>query len=393
MHDLDLLIIGAGPAGLSTALHLLKIDPSWADRLVVLEKAAHPRHKLCGGGVTAWGLQTLKDLGFQLPLPLPQAQIDDIRLLYDSRMIHVRGEPAFVVFQRAAFDAYLAIQSRRRGIQIRENETVKQLIPDDDGVTVETEAGRYRARVVVGADGSKGMTRRLVIPYDQPSRIARLLEVVHPASENAGPFLQRYATFDFSPARQDLQGYFWDFPAWVDGEPHANRGVYDSRFAPQRPRANLPGLLNQGLRTLGHDPQEVKLEGHPIHWFSPRSPLAMPRVLLVGDAAGVDPLFGEGIAPALGYGQVAAQEIQAAFAQRDFSFRTYRSNFLRSRTGRYLLLRWYVAWWSYRLSGHLWFMHALWSLGKALASTWPKPQPLYPPEEDTGKINPYAHET
>ena len=326
-------------------------------------------------------------------MPLHQARVDDIRLIYGSRIIHVRGEPAFVVFQRAAFDAYLANQSRRRGIQIHENETVKQVTTSENGVTVETGIGQYHAKVVVGADGSKGLTRRLVIPNDQPTRVARLLEVVHPASENDGPFRQRYATFDFTPVRQHLQGYFWDFPAWVGGKPHANRGVYDSRFAPQRPRADLPGLLDQGLLTLGQDPDEVKLEGHPIHWFSPRSPIAMPRVLLVGDAAGVDPLFGEGIAPALGYGQVAAQEIKSAFGQGDFSFRTYRSNFQRSHTGRYLLLRWYVAWWSYRLSGHPWFMHALWSLGKALASTWPKPQQLYPLEKEIDLTNSYIHES
>jgi len=35
-EDIDLIIVGSGPAGLSTALHLIKNDPSWGKRMVVL---------------------------------------------------------------------------------------------------------------------------------------------------------------------------------------------------------------------------------------------------------------------------------------------------------------------------------------------------------------------
>jgi flavin-dependent dehydrogenase len=75
MQAFPLIIIGAGPAGLSTALHLLRIDPAWADRLVVLDRAAHPRHKLCGGGVTRLGLGYLRGLGLPDPLPIPHAPV------------------------------------------------------------------------------------------------------------------------------------------------------------------------------------------------------------------------------------------------------------------------------------------------------------------------------
>ena len=63
VKQVDVLIVGAGPAGASTALHLLKIDPAWAERLVVVDKAVHPREKLCGGGVTQLGEQVLTGLG------------------------------------------------------------------------------------------------------------------------------------------------------------------------------------------------------------------------------------------------------------------------------------------------------------------------------------------
>lgn len=53
---MDILIIGSGPAGMSTALHLVQTDPAWAERILVIDRATHPRQKLCGGGLTRPGL-------------------------------------------------------------------------------------------------------------------------------------------------------------------------------------------------------------------------------------------------------------------------------------------------------------------------------------------------
>ncbi len=376
MQSIDLLIAGAGPAGLSTAMHLVKLDPSWADRLVVLEREAHPRHKLCGGGVTRFGLLALRELGFPLPLPLPQAPVTEARLVYNGRTVPVRRNPEFVVFQRAELDAYLAEQARRRGVQIIENMPVEALDRDESGVTVTTERSALRARVVVGADGSRGLIRKLVDGRAQPTRVARLLEVVTPASGQAAQFQDQFAVFDFTAAGQNLQGYVWDFPSRVGGRPSFNRGVYDARFRPQRPRAQLPRLLREARLGWGENNPQGQVEGHPIHWFSPRNKLSDPRLLLVGDAAGAEPLFGEGIGPALAYGRIAAQAVQSAFERQDFSFRDYRRRVLVSPLGRYLLIRWAVAWWSYRLSDRPWFISALWTLGRAVAALTPRGEPL-----------------
>ena len=48
--DTDLVIIGGGPAGLSTALHLQHLAPRLAERTVVLEAERYPREKICAGG-------------------------------------------------------------------------------------------------------------------------------------------------------------------------------------------------------------------------------------------------------------------------------------------------------------------------------------------------------
>jgi geranylgeranyl reductase family protein len=379
LDDFDLIIVGAGPAGTSTALHLLQMDAGWAGRMLLLEKAAHPRPKLCGGGVTRLGLGILRDLGLPFPLPLPQARVDDVRLQYRAHTIHARGSPQFVVFHRPELDAYLAEQARQRGAQIRENEAVTSFSIDREGVTVTTSHSTYRARALVAADGSKGIVRQTLERKAAPrphAHVARLLETVSNARQDSPLMTQRYARVDFTSTHDGLQGYCWDFPAWVGGQTASNRGIYDARVAVSRPRAHLPALLQEFLAST-HGNDTAPVEGHPIHWFSPRNRLAWARLLLVGDAAGADPLFGEGIAPALGYGQVAAQTLQAAFDTGDFSFQDYRKRVLSSKVGHYLYLRWAVAEGAYRLSEQEWFMRLAWVVGDGVARLWPELEDLY----------------
>ncbi len=352
--------------------------------MVLLDRAAHPRHKLCGGGVTRFGLQLLRGLDIPVPLPIPHAVVRDARFIYKNRTVHVYGNPEIVIFNRPEFDQYLAETARRRGAVIHENEKVVSLVRDSDGVTVTSEKAVYRAQVVVGADGSRGVTRNELVSAKASTRVARLLESVHSANENAPQFEDEYAIFDFTPANSELQGYTWDFPSRVNGLPHHNRGIYDARMSKKRVKASLPALLNRSLTEKGSPKNEVRIEGHPIHWFSPRTVMAGKRLVLAGDAAGAEPLFGEGIAPALGYGKKAAEAIIESFRNKDFSFNSYKRRILLSRLGFYLLLRWYIAWWSYRLSGHDWFMRILWKIGRGLTfSVTPRPFSSFP---DTGGL-------
>ena len=95
------------------------------------------------------------------------------------------------------------------------------------------------------------------------------------------------------------------------------------------------------------------------------------RVLLVGDAAGSDPLFGEGISIALGYGALAAAEIGEAFRRGDFSFRDYPTRVRGSSLGRSLFTRWFIAKVIYRMKWR-WFQMLLWRVMKlaVLAGGW-----------------------
>ena len=369
MEEIDVLIIGAGPAGVSTAMHLLQSDPLWSGRMVIIEKAVHPRDKLCGGGLTQLSFIVLQSLGINLPLSIPGVEINDVRLAFRGRTIHVRGKREFVVYHRPEFDAYLVKEARGRGIEIREGETVLDLLFDENCVLVKTDQNTYQAKVVVGADGSKGITRRVFNPSDPNRCVARLLGLRGNGESQAKHFSENYALLDFSPVVENLQGYYWEFPCRIDGKDFINYGVYDSRIYSSRKLASLREIFTRNLISQKIDPDQVQIEGHPIHLFTPRNPMSCPHLILVGDAIGAEPILGEGIAPALACGKIASEAITEAFIGNEFSFANYRGKILSSTIGGFLTERWMIAKFLYRFIRSPLIMHGFWTLGTFVEKT------------------------
>ena len=361
IEPIDLLIVGSGPAGISTALHLVHADPRWADRMLVIDKAIHPREKLCGGGVTRPGIAILSNLG--LTIKTPQIPIYQMQLAYNEQaFLFQEDTPFFHIIRRDEFDHWLVQRGRERGITIREGEAVTSINPQSDYVEITTEKATLHAKAVVAADGSRSLVRRK-LKWHSSECMARLLEVLTPEPQREARYFQEgIAVFDFSPLQYGLQGYYWDFPSLIQNRPVMNRGIFDSRVQPARPRADLKQILQAALLDRRHDLADYPLKGHPIHWFDRHSQFSRPRIILAGDAAGVDPMVGEGISFALGYGPIAAATIQDAFARQDFSFATYRDRILGDKLLKELPRRVAFARFVYSLK-QPWQIHLAWRLG------------------------------
>ena len=69
MESYDVIIVGLGPAGAATALNLNKLEPETEIKILVQEKAKHPREKICGGGVSAHSQALLTELDFKIRVP------------------------------------------------------------------------------------------------------------------------------------------------------------------------------------------------------------------------------------------------------------------------------------------------------------------------------------
>ncbi len=366
----DILILGGGPSGLSTALHLQQLAPHLAPRILLLEKEHYPRPKLCAGGLVADAEVLLQKLGLDVS-EIPHIDSDAAHFDFAGQglSLSMPGTHTLRIIRRDEFDAWLAHHARQRGITIREGVAVRQVIPDAEGVTVITSQGEaLRAQVVIGADGSNGITRRCVLPKD-PIYTARVLEVLTPIP-NSPDFADkgrrnRAAFFDFFPVPQGIAGYTWDFPTQVGGQPMRCWGIYDTNLLAGGPRPPLKEPLAAEMGRFGLNLNDYSLKGHPIRWFDPFNRMSVPRVLLVGDAVGADPIFGEGISMALGYGKVAAAELAQAFSRENFTFTGYRQRVLLSPLGATLIARWLIGVLIYTLRWK-WFQILLWRFLKPL---------------------------
>ena len=395
----SVMIIGGGPSGLSTALHLQQIAPHLTPSILILEKARYPRSKLCAGGLVIDAEILLARLGLDVG-EVPHVDADKIRFDFEGKGLNfrMRKRHALRVIRRDEFDNWLAEKAKSRGIEIREGVIVKNIIPDKDGVTIETDGETFHTQVVVGADGSNGITRRCVFP-NAPVYTARLLEVITPehnviarssvaattlapgahlpraqvpgSTGEQSPDKQEITTlasvarndkiayFDFFPVPSNIAGYVWDFPTQIKAQPMRCWGIYDTNILANSNRPQLKEPLAQEMTRLGFNLNDYELKGYPIRWFSPKNQMSVPRVLMVGDAAGADPLLGEGISIALGYGLLAAREISEAFQRNELSFNGYSHRVVRSALGRALLVRWAIAHFIYPLKWK-WFQILLW---------------------------------
>jgi flavin-dependent dehydrogenase len=114
-------------------------------------------------------------------------------------------------------------------------------------------------------------------------------------------------------------------------------GVADSRVLGRSGGQSVLSELRAIQALRGRSSSGVR--GAPMRWFDPTARHSQNRVLLIGDAAGAEPLFGEGISTALEFGILAADAVALALAESEFSFSRYDCDVIRTGLGRSLSMK------------------------------------------------------
>jgi flavin-dependent dehydrogenase len=334
------LIAGTGPAGLATALYLLRRRPDLKGQVIALERRRHPRPKVCAGGLIPKTMLALAEL--DLPLDVPAVSVRRGVARTEVGTVDYRGGGVLcTVVRRDEFDARLARAARQAGLEIIEDCRVGDVQTSADAVMVHATAGDFAADVLVGADGSGSRVREALFERDrQWVGRAVMLDVSAPAAR-AADFAATPYCFDFTCVSAGIRGYSWSFPCLIGGRPYLNVGIYDqcprAAVDPARAKAALLDALAQAFPDLPIPaPHQGGYKAFPIRWYAPQQSFVRGRVLLAGDAAGVDPLMGEGISCAFEHGKLAAQALDDFFGGKPDALAAYDAVLHRGAAARKL---------------------------------------------------------
>jgi geranylgeranyl reductase family protein len=308
----DAVVVGAGPGGSIAALVLARAGA----RVALVDKAAFPRDKACGDLIGPRGVRVLEELGVSVP---DAGQGADLLVAGPSG--NRSRLPAFggrsyaghgIVVPRLAFDDALrraAIASGAQPVRAR----ISAVEQDPGGpvrALIAGDGSRFAADVIIGADGALSPVARLAGMLDSGAALWGFAIRAYVPAEVPLPLL---VLLD-AERRRIFPGYGWLFPG-ADGAANVGIGV---GLGHQRQQAQLRGELDRFcsmLRAAGDlagDAQPGSVIGGWLRMGGTGTPPAAGNVLLVGDAAGlVNPLQGEGIAPAMVSARLAARAVLA----------------------------------------------------------------------------------
>lgn len=351
MKPFDVAIVGAGPAGSSTAIFLARRGYSVA----LIDKQQFPREKLCGDFVNPATWPTLRELGVE-----EEILSCNHETVTKFRMTSFSGEEAEVPLvtgdgvttsglsvRRFDLDYVLLQKAKSQGVTVYEGFRIKRLRRERAGWRLEADNSQFveglSARLLIGADGRNSW-------------------VAHRLGLGRAPMHGRSVGFQVrlkcsNQANGKVQIHL--FPGGYAGLVGLGDNAATLGFAVEKDRLRhhqpFEQLLDSCLSVNPHL-KEILRRGeiagearstYPVY-FSPRRSYT-DRALLVGDAARVnEPVTGEGIYFAMKSGQLAAKTVDQAFRKSDFSARHLRlyeqecRSAFAVRRGMNALIRWLI---------------------------------------------------
>jgi flavin-dependent dehydrogenase len=368
----DVAIIGGGPAGASTALHLVREQGIHPASVLLLDKATHPREKPCAGAVSAWGLDALSRI--DVPLSVPHVPMRGLRVVAGGGASGDSACPSLgAVVRRSEFDASLFFAARAEGVRAYDGEELVGLARAGGVFRLRTTRREIDARLVAACDGAGSRVRKL-LGIAEHARKGHLYVLETPPVPHDAGRPEGFCEFDLSPSDDGLEGYYWDFPTVIAGERAVSRGIYHANFTARR---DVKEKLARALARRGVDIARCTLKPFSTRPFTRGALLWQPGLLLVGEAAGIDATTGEGIAQAILFGALAARHLARALRTGHARFPGYARDVAASRMGRHLLQSAWLARRAYGPRGAAWRRFLARSeAARAAGAAWYEGRPL-----------------
>lgn len=292
MRGADAIIVGGGPAGSTCARKLRQAGLN----VLVLDRAAFPRSKLCAGWVTP---EALQDLELD-PSDYPHSFMTFDHLALHWKWVSVRPGTRQHSIRRYEFDDFLLRRSEATIVQhkvSRIREHGGEYVIDDE----------FRCKYLIGAGGTACPVYRNLF-HDLSPRNSSLQTAT---LEQEFAYDWRDPTCHLWFFGDGLPGYAWYVPK-AGG--YINVGLGGMADQLKRQGGHLRdywAMFTRRLRKLGLvDCDEYRPSGYSYYLRGNVGSVAKGTAYLVGDAAGLATVdMCEGIGPAIRSGLLAAAAI------------------------------------------------------------------------------------
>ncbi|WP_433418980.1 geranylgeranyl reductase family protein [Microtetraspora malaysiensis] len=325
-RDADVIVVGAGPAGSTTAFYLAQAGLT----VLLLEKTRFPREKVCGDGLTPRAVKQLIDMGVDIDAPgwirNRGLRVVGGGLRFELDWPELSSFPDFgLVRTRKDFDQIVADNAVRAGVTLLQGVNVTGPILDERsghvvGVTAKQDGEEvaFRSRLVVAADGNStrlSLAMGLHKRQDRPMGVAVRTYFTSPRHDD--DYLETW--LELWDGDTLLPGYGWIFGVG-DGTSNVGLGLLNTSDAFKN--IDYRDLLRRWVKNMpaewGYSEENMigPIRGAALPMGFNRQPHYTRGLVLVGDAGGmINPFNGEGIAYAMETGRTAADAVVTALSQ------------------------------------------------------------------------------
>ncbi|MDB1090245.1 geranylgeranyl reductase family protein [Streptomyces sp. ACA25] len=364
-HTADVIVVGAGPGGSTAAYHLAR---SGLD-VLLLEKTAFPREKVCGDGLTPRATKQLIAMGLDISEEAGWLRNKGLRIIGGGQRLQLdwpelASYPDYgLVRRRDDFDEQLARQAEKAGARLYERCNVSAPVLHERtghivGVTAKLGADKrpatFRAPVVLAADGnSSRLSLAMGLHRNERRPMGVAVRTYFTSPRHEDDYLESWLELWDRRGAEDrlLPGYGWVF-GMGDGTSNVGLGILNSSksFKELDWREVLKAWCASMPEEWGYTPENMTgpIRGAALPMAFNRQPHYTRGLMLVGDSGGlVNPFNGEGIAYAMESGQIAAEVVTQAHhrqtpAQRELALRRYPTVLKDTYGGYYTLGRAFV---------------------------------------------------
>jgi len=340
MNNYDVIIVGAGPAGTSAAIHLARND----FKVLLLEQKKFPREKLCGEFISPECADHFRRLGVEAEMRTSQpAEINETTFYsrYGKRIAVPSqwfGGSAAMGLSRAQMDQNLLLRAKQVGADVLEGVVVNNPIEVDESVhgvraKVGEEEREFRAHLTIDATGrARSLARRVKNADARHARKSKLVAFkAHLTGSRAEPGVCEIYSYKsgyggLSTIEAGLSNLCFIVDASEVRQAQSDAQVVMRRSVMTNPRA---AYTLESARICS-DWLSVALESFGRHKPSPASGL-----LAIGDSAAfIDPFTGSGMLMALESGELVSQVI-VRHRDKLMDFKTLASDYVEAYSQKF----------------------------------------------------------